>query len=711
VCKKILYGILVGAGAAAAALALWAGGALNGAENLTWNMRVRFFARREKPSDKVKVVLIDQASLDWGKNENAWPWPWPRVVYGPILDFCKRSGARAVLFDMLFTEPSMHGVADDEELGSAIRRSPPFVGAVVLGRQAGLTTRWPAEMPAPELEMVGLSDWLTRVNHEALVAPTALFPVPEVGTNMTLLSNVMDVPDEDGVFRRSVMFRVFDGQTVPSLGFAGWLAGLPEPERVAPARIEPGWIRFGDRHIPIDREGRAILRYRGSRGYHESYSAAAVIQSELRLQAGESPAIADLSVFKDCYVLVGPSAPALLDLRTTPLSDVAPGVEVHATLLDNLLTDAFLRDVPRPAVVGAVCALALFCALVVTWCRKPWQNVLALTVLLPVPLLAGFAAYAGGWWLPVVVGEVGAALAMVGAMVVNYATEGRQKAFIKQAFKFYLSPGVIEQILVNPAQLRLGGEKRPLTLFFSDIEKFSSFSERLDPPTLTGLLNDFMSDMTDIILEEGGTLDKYIGDAIVAFWNAPLAQEDHAVRALRAAIRCQQKLAERRPEFLERTGALIKMRIGLNSGDVVVGNMGSRQRFNYTVLGDAANLASRLEGANKAFGSYVMASEATWALSGRTFVGRELGLVRVVGRQAPVRVFEPSALPGEACPALYPDFEKALALCRRGEWSGARELFGRWPDDPASRIYDEKCRDLASRADASWDGVWNLSEK
>ena len=198
--------------------------------------------------------------------------------------------------------------------------------------------------------------------------------------------------------------------------------------------------------------------------------------------------------------------------------------------------------------------------------------------------------------------------ALVAATIVNYATEGRQKAFIKHAFKQYLGAEVIEQLIADPSRLQLGGEKRDLAIFFSDIEKFSSFSEKLDPPTLTALLNDFLTDMTGIILDEGGYLDKYIGDAIVAFWNAPLAQRDYAVRACRAAIRCQRRLAERRQEFFDRTGAMIKMRVGINTGDVVVGNMGSKERFNYTVLGDAANLASRLEGANKAFGTYCRSS-------------------------------------------------------------------------------------------------------
>jgi adenylate cyclase len=174
-------------------------------------------------------------------------------------------------------------------------------------------------------------------------------------------------------------------------------------------------------------------------------------------------------------------------------------------------------------------------------------------------------------------GETAVALALVGATIVNYATEGRQKAFIKSAFKQYLGAEVIEQLIADPGRLQLGGERRTLTLFFSDIEKFSSFSERLDPPTLTTLLNDFLSDMTDIILEEGGYLDKYIGDAIVAFWNAPLDQADHAVRAVRSAIRCQRRLAERRDEFFQRTGALVKMRVGINTGEVVVGKHGLAQ--------------------------------------------------------------------------------------------------------------------------------------
>ncbi|HBA82989.1 MAG TPA: adenylate/guanylate cyclase domain-containing protein [Verrucomicrobia bacterium] len=707
--KKVVQGLLIGAGAAGVALALWYFGVLDRWEYVAWNMRVNYFAPQAKTSDRIKVILIDQTSLDWGKTENAWPWPWPREVYGPIIDFCRRAGARVVAFDMLYTEPSFIDMADDEALGAAIQRSPPFIGAMVLGRQAGTTTNWPPEMPRPNLDIQGLDEWLAQVNRNRLRAPTALFPVPEIATNVALLANVMDVPDRDSVYRRASLLRVFDGETVPSLSLAIWLAGRSPEEKAGSLKIERGWLHLGQRKVPIDRQARMILNFKGRQGFHESYSAASIIQSELRLQNGEAPSVQP-DGFKDAYVLMGPSAPALLDLRSTPLSKVAPGVELHAMALDNLLTQSFIRDVPRRAIYWIVLALSLFSAIVVTLCRKAWQNVLAIVVLLPAPLLAGFGAYALGWWLPVVAGAVGVAVAVVGAVVVNYATEGRQKAFIKQAFKYYLSPEVIEEILVNPAQLTLGGERRTLTLFFSDIEKFSSFSERLDPPTLTALLNDFLSDMTDIILEEGGTLDKYIGDAIVAFWNAPLTQNDHAERAVRAALRCQRKLAARRQEFMDRTGALVKMRVGINTGEVVVGNMGSRERFNYTVLGDAANLASRLEGANKAFGTYMMVSESTWALAKGLFDGRELGCLRVVGRQTPVKVFEPAALPGESAPGYFKDFEKGLALCYQGQWAQALDAFSQCPDDSAANVYADKCR-LLMKEGTAWDGVWNLTEK
>ena len=333
-------------------------------------------------------------------------------------------------------------------------------------------------------------------------------------------------------------------------------------------------------------------------------------------------------------------------------------------------------------------------------------------MLIPLPMLAGIGAWQAGYVLPAAGAMVGVVIALLGGAVVNFVLEGRQKMFIKGAFKHYLSAEVIEQIMRDPASLKLGGERRELTIFFSDLQGFSTISERLGPEDLTKLLNDYLSDMTDIILEEGGTLDKYEGDAIIAFWNAPLHQPDHAVRAVRASVRCQQKLAERRAEFEQRTGAVLKMRIGLNTGPVVVGNMGSSNRFDYTVLGDAANLASRLEGANKALGTYMMVAESTWSQTNGVFPGRELGQLTVVGRKTPVRVYEATGLEGGASSEAEQAFEAALAQVRSGRWAAASAAFEKLGDDAAARTYAAKCRALAAAGPgAAWDGIWNLTEK
>jgi adenylate cyclase len=716
--QKTLLGIAIGAAAALLSLCLWMFGTLERWELATWAWRVELLARPGPGTPKVKTILLDQASLDWGKTTNGWSWPWPRQVYGPIIDFCRRGGARAIIFDVLYTEPSVYGVADDELLAAAMRRAPALVVPLSLGEEAGAATSWPSDIPCRPLCFANAGqDSLHRVLQH-LTVRDCTFPIPEVATSATLLANVMDDPDSDGIFRRVHLFRVFDGRAIPSLGLAGYLAGRASAAESLDSILESAWIEdqwFGidRRRFPLDANHRVILRYRGPSRTHEAYSAAAVIQSEMRLRedAGEPPVIADPAVFKDSTVLFGFSAQGLMDLRPTPLSRVYPGVEIHATVVDNLLSDDFLRDVPWPFVIFAVLALAVFSAVTMVHGRKAWHSAVAFGAILPVPALVGLAAYEAGFWWPVVVQEGAVAVAMVGALGLNYATEGRQKAFYRRAFRHYLSPVVIDRLLEDPSRLELGGERRELSIFFSDLHGFSSISERLDPQELTALLNDYLSDMTDIILEEEGTVDKYEGDAIIAFWNAPLDQPDHAFRACRTALRCQRRLQERSQEFLERAGSAVRMRIGINTGTVVVGNMGSRQRFDYTVLGDAANLASRLEGANKAFGTGIMVAESTWVQTSGQVQGRELGLLRVVGRKTPVRVFEPlppdGPLPGEHLQV----FQRGLACCLENRWAEALEIFSACGDDPVARVYGKRCRELLEDPASAWDGVWHLTHK
>lgn len=708
--KKVAYGLLAGALAVGVVGLLDRAGLAQRWDNPMSDWRARLLAKPSAATPQVKLVLLDQESLDWASKELGWAWPWPREAYGPLLDFLKRNGAKAAAFDVLYTEPSAYGVADDEALGAAAGRFGNLVGAVFLGKQTDQVVKWPEGVSPNPISIEGWPGLAKRTAESEFFSPGAAFPVPEVATNAAWLANVREVPDGDGVFRRAMPFRIFDGQVLPSLGFAGWLAG--QAEKPVAARIEGNQLVAGDRRIPLDAAGRMILKFRGKSRTHQAFGAAAVIQSELRLLEGGEPPIKDGSAFKDAYVLFGFSAPGLKDLRPSPMDQGYPGVEIHATMLDNLLAGDFLRDVPAGAVWLWILLLALAAGVGAASARNGWQSAAAAAALIPLPTLAGFAAWQAGFVLPVAGASAGAVVALLGGAVVNFVLEGRQKMFIKGAFKHYLSAEVIEKIMRDPDSLKLGGERRELTIFFSDLQGFSTISERLGPEDLTKLLNDYLSDMTDIVMEEGGTLDKYEGDAIIAFWNAPLAQSDHAVRAVRASVRCQRKLAERRAEFEQRTGAVLKMRIGLNTGPVVVGNMGSSNRFDYTVLGDAANLASRLEGANKALGTYLMIAESTWAQTNGAFPGRELGLLRVVGRKTPVRVFEATGLEGEPAGGAEKAFGAALEKVRASRWAEAAAAFEALQDDPAAKTYAAKCRALAAAGPgAAWDGIWNLTEK
>jgi adenylate cyclase len=621
-----------------------------------------------------------------------------------------------VVFDVLFSEPSIYGAGDDQALADAMRRAPAFVAPLCAGRTTGEADRWPDEVSwqPPDLRHVP-----SPLREELLAhsLPRCAFPVPEVAAAATLLGNAMDEADDDGIFRRATLFHVFDERFVPSLGLAAFLADrvnpADRPQPLAdPLAWQPKWLTVAGRRVPRDAANRIILRFRGPADRYETINAAAVIQSQLRVLAGEAPSVGDPHLFKDCYVFFGFSAPGLLDSRPTPVSKDFPGVAVHATLLDNLMSEDFLRELPAPVGAAGVLMFSVLSATSILLCRKIWQTGAVGALLLPLPIFAGFTAYAVGWWWPLVAHQCAVVLGLGGAMGARYVTEGRQKAFIKRAFRHYLSPAVIERIIEDPSSLQLGGERRELTIFFSDLHGFSALAERLDPQALTAILNDYLTDMTEIILEEGGTLDKYVGDAIIAFWSAPWHQPDHALRACRAAVRCQGQLAARRGEFRARSGADLRMRIGINSGEVVVGNMGSQRRFDYTVLGDAANLASRLEGANKAFGTIILMSDATRTLAGEQVDAREIGLVRVVGRQAPVRVHEvlDSAHPAHA-PEHGEAFRRGLKMCYGGDWAGALESFETLQEDPVARKYAERCRELLGNRQAVWDGVWNLSRK
>ncbi|GAB7081421.1 CHASE2 domain-containing protein [Megalodesulfovibrio paquesii] len=688
-------------------------------EDSTWDWRVRILAAPGAATDQIRLVLLDQDSLGWAEQVYGVAWPWPREFYAAIVSWLSSQGVRAVAFDVLFTENQARDrPEDDATLVQAAAGSGRMLGALFLGRESGEDTRWPDGLKRPQLAIQGL-EAMPAALAQQLAYPRAAFPFPELGNAMAMLGTVQASGDEDGVVRKVPLISLFDGHVVPSLGLAPLLVG--GQQRWLQLNFADRFFEVDGARIPIDHSAEALLRFRGPPGTHKAYSAAQVLQAMDPGTGTGNGTGGDTSInpeeLRDRYVFFGFSAPGLMDLRTAPVSGTYPGVEFWATLLDNLLSgDALRKAEPWQAwaVISVCCLLAAMAGALLV---SAWSQAGAFLLVLPLPVAGSLLAYQQGLWLPMVAPAAGALGAFTVSALMNYALEGQQKRFIKNAFQQYLHPAVIEQLIQHPEKLSLGGERRTLSIFFSDLEGFTTLSENLDAETVTRFLNDYLSAMTEIILEEGGTVDKYEGDAIIAFWNAPLDQPDHAARALRSALRCQQRLEELRPRYQARLGAAPRMRIGVNTGEAIVGNLGSSTRFDYTMISDAVNLASRLESLNKQFGTFTMCSAASREACGQaldaTVRFRELGRVQVKGKAKPVVVHE---LLGVADTVTRVEalarFENALAAFYEGRFAAARELFLELAaQDPPAAAYAEKCLEMQEAHPKDWAGVWVMTSK
>ncbi len=729
---KSTRALSVGLAAAAIGVVLLLSGALHGAERTTWDWRVRLLAAPTEATDDIVLVFVDQESLELMSSQNGIDWPWPRSFYGFMLTFFEAAGAASVTFDIIYEDAGVFGVEDDLQMKSAAAgygRTAYAIAMRRLGRDN--PEQWPDYVSPPDLEVSGSPASMREANTYA----SATFPHPDVVPPNAVLGDAQQENDPDGVFRHYRLVSYHLDQAVPTLGLAPLLAA---DDSGLDMEFRNGKVYAGGKTIPVDRDGRVLLRYTTPErvdpvtgetvpAYHDWYPAFDVVISGFNLASGGEPTL-DPALFEGKHVLIGPSAAGLLDLRPNPLNPRAPGVTAHATALDNLLANDFLRGFPTWSTILLVVLLTIAGAFAATYAEKTYTEALIIIGFLAlVPLLA-IGGYLLDFWVPIVVPLVALVVALAGANVANYATEGAEKRFIRGAFSQYLSPSVIADIEADPSKLELGGVERELTMFFSDIQAFTTLSEGLEPTQLAGFLQHYLTEFVEIIQSEGGTIDKFEGDAIIAFWNAPLELDDHPVRGVRAALLCQRRLAELRPLYLNKTGSIdpetgapgvgkeIVTRIGLNTARVSVGNFGSRTRMDYTALGDGMNLAARLEGANKVFGSVLMISGATRDRLDDGFRSRELGRLQVVGRVEPVTVFQPMfASDYEADAALYRTYDEGLRLWYNNRLDEARERFASIADsdNPASRmvVQIDAWLEKPPEMRKGWSGVVSLTEK
>ena len=453
-----------------------------------------------------------------------------------------------------------------------------------------------------------------------------------------------------------------------------------------------------------------LINYYGPGKTFDTYSLSDIIEHKI------SP-----SKLKDRLVLIGPTAVGIGDSAVTPFQQMNFfGVEVHASFITNILQGRFIRRGIRENVID-ILFLLLFSlpAGMVLSVAAPRRATAFTLVLLGAFLLLACYLFAH-WRMWIVIVLPSATLAVNYLVIISYRFffEERQKRKVRAAFTQYVSPGVIAQVLQRPELLRLGGEEKELTAMFCDIRGFTTLSEGLSPTALVELLNEYLSAMTDVIFETWGTLDKYIGDAIMAFWGAPYPQTDHAVRACRAAFEMLGVLNKLQAKWEAQGRPRIDIGVGINTGLMVVGNMGSAKRFNFTIMGDDVNLASRLEGTNKQFGTRVIISEATYLEVHEHFIARELDLIRVKGKTKPVKIFE--LLGPTADLETHRDrvdrFHQGLEKYRSGQWESALETFEEltidYPQDAPSHIFVKRCHDLLEQPPAgAWDGVYVMKTK
>ncbi|MDR2782428.1 MAG: adenylate/guanylate cyclase domain-containing protein [Treponema sp.] len=742
--KKLLAFSIIVVTVFSAVAALQFLGVFDYLEFKTYDLRVNLFAASAKPSDEIIVILLDQDSLDWGRAEKGWGFPWPRSAWAEFIDYMNAAGAKSLALDLLFTEPSVYGEKDDEEFARAAKDFGKVMQIVHFSTQTGSAQAWPPSLHAPLFEPSGFGGFLEKFDlKDEGAAAFAQFPIPGILTAAGALGSDVGTFDPDGTVRRLSLFTLFDGKAVPGEAAASLMIGGSGAAIRYDAKEKV--IEWEGRRIPVDKDGKSLLRFRGANFQrYIPYPMSIMLQSAEDYRSGKTPEYPPED-FKDKYVFCGYYAPGLFDIVTTPVSSVYPGMGAHITMLDNMLQGDFTQETP-PALDMALLflSIAIVAALTVFPSKHQLQLSLGSMLLFLTAAIGGcFFAYLIGRWLHVVVLLAGIAASYLISTLYNYATEGKQKQYIKKAFSRYLSPVFIDQLIANPEQLKLGGERKEISIFFSDIQGFSTISERLqDPVVLTELLNDYLTFMTNIILDSGGTIDKYEGDAIIAFWNAPLDLPDHAARALAAAMECQARLSDRQDYYEEKYGARLITRIGLNTGLAVVGNMGSEIHYNYTMLGDAVNLAARLEGLNKQFGTFLMCTQHTFdsaaaALSSKTviaksankndasqkavarsfvlpeaFYGRKLASVAVVGKKEPAVVYEPVQKDiFEVKKPVLEQFDAARDLFYAGKFSEALPLFEAIiKEDRPAHFYAEQCKYYIGRA-GEWKGYWQAVSK
>ncbi len=684
------------------------------------DLKFQYWGSDALPDSNVVIVSIDDGSLDYF-SDNGVSWPWPRSFYGHILNYLHAQGAQNIVFDMLFSHPDAdRSYADAAETDSifalALERAPGSILGLALEEAC-------IEKPLRGSYPFSFKDLLSEELDSCAEMPIPTLLLAARGAGHT---NIL--PDLDGIFRRVEPFALVGSTLVPSLATATYTdhQGID-----AVSYRKSGW-HVGEAEIPLTNNRFQLINWYGPggpEGVFKYFPFSTVIQSASARLNGGTPSIPD-GTFKDKIVIIGADAAGLRDLKATPLMKncMHPGMEVWATVISNLRQGHFINTVPELLLY----VILIFMTYIVLLSFDRLRARIAFSIMFAQLLLYlalsyvlwGFSTSIDLMLMPAFIGTSLSYLIVI-------SNEMRERLFLKKVFGPYVAPELMDLMYKTREVPALGGEQVSGSAFFSDLQGFTTFSEQLTPTDLVALLNEYLTSMTDTLMDHRGTLDKYEGDAIIAFFGAPVHDETHAIQAVHAAIHMQNGLAELRkkwagegdkwPDSIKQ----IQMRIGVNSGDMLVGNVGSEGRMNYTMMGDTVNVAARLESSAKQYGVLTQISEATALLMPGNIALRKLGATQLVGKTSPAVSYEVLGFQDELSQAdqeLLTLWPQAMEAIDHQNWDEAiriltktaalERVYAHRPTNP-SRVYLDIRIPFWRLQPGSedWKAVWILDAK
>ncbi|MFC1656107.1 CHASE2 domain-containing protein [Patescibacteria group bacterium] len=693
--SKLVYGIAIGAIVAiiSSLLALW--NPFN-----TWHLKLsnQLFTQKNT-SDEIVIVAIDDQSIESLPTGLGRFYNWRRTYYADVINKLQNSGAKTIGIDLFFTEKSQN--------------IPQQIINSVFSSIDGLS----------ELEKANATYELFSKYHNFLDNPDDIKLAEALGSNIVLAGKILTFADNNSNFTHAeTPIELFREDT--QIGFVtlyqdkdSIVRSMPllfkdsdkNQYQSFPLNIAQKYKQIDTSKIPLE-NNRMFINFFGPVNAYNQISFVSIYNDEF-----------NPSDFKDKIVLIGvTSTKAAQDHFATPTveDNKMPGVEIHANAIQTILEGKFLTNQTLVSQMITIAGIAIVAAIAMAFLNIWFGIALALLLILG---YTGYAhiAYRNGTIINMVYPYIAIILTYFGSIIYKYFTELKAKKYIQTAFSRYLSPNVLKEVLKDPHMLHRRGMKREISVFFSDIAGFTTVSEKLDPEDLIELINDYLATMTDIVIKHEGTLDKYVGDAIVAYFGAPIDQPDHAKKVCRVALEMRDTLPKLHEKWKAEGKPLIDFRIGINTGEAIVGNVGSSKRFDYTIMGDEVNLGSRLEGANKKYNTHIMISESTYKQIEDDFVVRELDIIRVKGKNEPVRVYELLAHKGklsEVGQSLLAPYNHGMRLYLAKNFKEAYTEFKKaleiYPEDGPSKLYLQRCDILSNYPPPEdWDGVFTMHDK